>query len=290
VRSVRLVVRLMAVVVIAASLVALVFLATHDDDAERLTAGRPPTQFYEELDPDLLGEYAGVFGSAHNAGDDVGQLVEALRYGADAIEVDVVSVDGRLVAAHDRRLPVVGGLVFRGPSLGEAWSAGQAAGAVLLDLKQSDARFVDAVVQFLTARVGASEALGAEVVVMSPSPQVLERLSDEVPSVLAVLSVSTQVRLADVVADTGLVDQIDGVSVRQTLVTAELGDWVDRNRLLLVAWVVDDLARLNEMVRHGVDVVASDNLAILELLGAEDDDQTRLADRRSEPAGKSGGD
>jgi hypothetical protein len=161
VHVVRNVLRWLSVVVILAVLAGLAFLVIRDDRGERLTAGRRPSQFYRALGDDVVDDYAGALGVAHNAGDDLAQIVDVLSYGADAIEVDVVSLSGRLAAAHDEPLPVVGQVVFRGPSLEQSWSAGQAAGALLLDLKQTDAAFVAAVVRFLDGHMTTRDGDGA---------------------------------------------------------------------------------------------------------------------------------
>jgi hypothetical protein len=60
---------------------------------QRYTGAAPPAQFYEkvELDPALTGDYPHVFGVAHNAGNNLGTLAAALRYGADVVEIDVIS-------------------------------------------------------------------------------------------------------------------------------------------------------------------------------------------------------
>jgi hypothetical protein len=65
------------------------------------TGAAPPAQFYKkvELDPALAGDYPRVLGVAHNAGNNLGTLAAGLRYGADVMEIDVVSARGQLVAA-----------------------------------------------------------------------------------------------------------------------------------------------------------------------------------------------
>ncbi len=64
---------------------------------QRYTGAAPPAQFYEkvELDPALTGDYPHVLGVAHNAGNNLGTLAAALHYGADVVEIDVISARGR---------------------------------------------------------------------------------------------------------------------------------------------------------------------------------------------------
>ena len=54
-------------------------------------------------------------------------LAKALRYGADVIEIDVISARGQLVAGRIQPLPQLARQVFRGPTLAEAWDRAAAA-------------------------------------------------------------------------------------------------------------------------------------------------------------------
>jgi hypothetical protein len=103
------------------------------------------------------------------------------------------------------------------------------------------------------------------------------------------LSVAALARLEHLVEDPTSVRGVDGLSVRQSLVTEEIARWADGHDLFLVAWVVDDVARLNELVRLGVEVIASDNLAILELLGAQERGEAHLPQGRASDGGSAGG-
>jgi hypothetical protein len=106
---------------ILASLALLVAFVAFPGEAERFTAGKQPALFAGERDDDLLDDYATVFGVAHNSGDSTQATRQALDHGADVIEVDVVSVERRLYAGHDRPLPGISPRFFRGPPLEEIW-------------------------------------------------------------------------------------------------------------------------------------------------------------------------
>jgi glycerophosphoryl diester phosphodiesterase len=110
--------------------------AVFDARAERITAGRTPREFARRLDPGLGHGYASAIGVAHNAGDDLGTATEAAAYGADAIEIDVRSDGGELFASHDAPLPDLEDVVFRGPSLQQAWEIAQLRGTVLVQLAE----------------------------------------------------------------------------------------------------------------------------------------------------------
>ncbi len=59
--------------------------------------------------------YGEVMGSAHNSGGSVEATLEAIIFGADVIEADVVEIDGQLYTAHTPPLPIIGPRFFRGP-------------------------------------------------------------------------------------------------------------------------------------------------------------------------------
>jgi hypothetical protein len=178
--------------------------AVFDARAERITAGRTPREFARRLDPGLGHGYASAIGVAHNAGDDLGTATEAAAYGADAIEIDVRSDGSELFASHDAPLPGLEDVVFRGPSLQQAWDIAQLRGTVLLHLKGRD----------------------------------------------------RPLRAA-----------IDGVSVHNRLATLPLLAWLEHRRLTTFVWTVNDEARMNELLAHGVHGLISDRLDIVRLLG-----------------------
>jgi hypothetical protein len=64
---------------------------------QRYTGSAPPPQFYDQvqLEPALARDYPRVLGVAHNAGNNPGTLSTALRYGADVMEIDVISARGQ---------------------------------------------------------------------------------------------------------------------------------------------------------------------------------------------------
>jgi hypothetical protein len=91
---------IIAGVLVVALVVAVIVAWPH---ARRYTGAAPPAQFYQkvQLEPALAPDYQRVLGVAHN----LGTLAKALRYGADVIEIDVISARGRLVAGREQPLP-----------------------------------------------------------------------------------------------------------------------------------------------------------------------------------------
>ena len=251
-----------AVLVVAACLAVLGALVFDPERGEAWTSGLRPVQFFRELDAELLDDYADVFAVAHNSGDRVGATLEAVGYGADVIEVDVVSLDDRLYAAHGVPAPWIGGTVFRGPPLAQVWVAAAGAGAIKLDLKEGSTAFHELVLDFLADRRGRRR-----VIVVSGEPAVLRLFAEREPAVLRFLGVGDGGRLRLIVEDPAFAAIVDGVSIRHTLLDAERAAWLEERGLLTLAWTVNDLGRVNELVRLGVDGITTDNLAIMELLG-----------------------
>lgn len=262
-----------SILALLASFSMLVIFVVFDGEVERYTAGKMPAQFYEQLIGDELDDYQGVFGVAHNSGDSISATREAVEHGADIIEIDVITTRGRLFAGHDRPLPLVGGQLFRGPSLARAWTAAAEADAIKLDLKVSSQGFVDRVVRFLEARPG------PDVVVSSDDAATLAAFRDRVPDAVRLLRVTAASDIERLRTDAALLALIDGVTVRHTLLDDETLAWFEEQRLLVFAWTVNDLERLNHLVAGGVDAVTTDNLAILQLLGGQERDERAIRRR-----------
>lgn len=248
--------------VVAVCLVILGVLAFDPERGETWTSGLRPAQFFEELDAELLDDYNNAFGVAHNSGDGISATIEAISYGADVIEVDVVSFDGRLYASHGMPVPFIGESVFRGPDLATVWIASAGAGAIKLDLKESSPGFREMVFDFLEIRRGQRRVL-----LVSDVPSLLRQAAEREPSVIRIYSVANADRLRLIDEDPAFAAIVDGVSIRHTLIDEERAAWLETHDLLTLAWTVNRLERVNELVRLGVDGVTTDNLAILKLLG-----------------------
>jgi len=270
-----------SVLVIGTSLAALIGFVVFEDAAEEFTSGLPPIQFYRGLSENRLDDYGDVFAVAHNSGDRLGTTVEAIAHGADVIEIDVVSMHGRLYAAHSRPLPFLGPRAFRGPTLGEVWNASARAGAVKLDLKQSSAAFYDLVFAFLDAHRD-----GRPVIVVSSSPSALRAFQARAPDVYRFINATDANRQRALQRDPELLALIDGVSVRHDVLDADIAAWFDEQGVVTMAWTVNDLKRVNELVKLGVDAITTDNLAIMELLGDRDRGAAILARRSAAQPGE----
>lgn len=246
-----------------------------DDIAEELTTGRRPTQFRGELQAELLDDYAGVFGVGHNSGGTVAATLQARHAGTDVIEIDVASLDGELVSAHFPPLPLVGRRVFRGPTLRDVWTAA-AVEVIKLDLKETSSPFRRLVCSFLAANGD-----GRQVIVASRDAETLDALEACAPASFTFLSVSTGQHVDRLLADPDLAARLDGVTIRETLIDPDRASRLASAGLYAIAWTVNDLTRVNELVRLGVDGITTDNLAIMALLGGQERGERLLARPRS---------
>lgn len=231
---------------------------------QRYTGAAPPAQFYEEIqrEPALAHDYPRVVGVAHNAGNNLGTLSTALHYGADVIEIDVISARGQLMAGRDQPWAWLVRQLFQGPTLAEAWDHAAAADSVKLDVKQTDHRFLDDVVAFLAPR-----AEPQRVMISSRDPGALLYLRNRLPDVTLVFSVAGPDAVHRLMSDQLLQKTIDGASVFQGLVHPNLVTWMHEHKLPILTWTVNDSQRFNQLVRLGVDGITTANLAILRTLG-----------------------
>jgi glycerophosphoryl diester phosphodiesterase len=230
----------------------------------RYTGAAPPAQFYErvQLDPALAQDYGNVLGVAHNAGNNPGTTATALRDGADVIEIDVLSARGQLVAGRPQPWSWLAERIFQGPTLMEAWNHATAAKVIKLDLMQTDHKFLDELVTFLTER-----SRSRRVMISSRDPGALRYLHRRLPDVTLLFSVAFPDAVHQLQSDHALQEAIGGTSVFQGLVDANLVTWMHQHKLIVLAWTVNESQRFNELVRLGVDGITTANLAILRALG-----------------------
>jgi hypothetical protein len=181
------------------------------------------------------------------------------------IEVDVVSLGGRLYAAHDSPPIWIGDNVFRGPLLQRIWIASAGAEAIKLDLKESSPAFLNLLLEFLEDRRGQRM-----VMIASGNFDLLRTVAEREPGVLRIYSPGTDAQLRRLEEDPGVLEVIHGVSLRHGLIDEERAAWLQEHRLLTIAWTVNDLERVNELVLLGVDAITTDNLAIMRVLGNQE--------------------
>jgi len=227
------------------------------------TGAAAPAQFYQPVRPEpaLAQDYARVLGVAHNAGNNPATAAAAERYGADVIEIDVISARGQLVAGRNQPWGWLARQLFRGPALARAWDAAAAAGRVKLDLMQAGPGFLADLAAFVAAR-----ARPGRVMISSRDPGALEYLHRRLPEATMLFTLAGPAAVGQLQSDPALRQAIGGVSAFQGLVDAGLVTWAHRHHLLVLAWTVNDSQRLNQLVALGVDGITTANLAILRAL------------------------
>lgn len=228
----------------------------------RNTVGLAPELFYRDLEGDLLEDYEQVYAVAHNAGDRLGATREAIEYGADIVEIDVISVGGVLHAGHDVPSSTFGSITYSGPSLALIWSEAVETGIVKFDLKESTPSFVQLVIAFLKKNMG-----NAQVILATRSQSALAALRPALPSAVLLYSVGSLDALRAMRDNEQLLSIIDGVTIAAGLLNEDNVTWMRKLRLLIFAWTINRLETVNDLVRLGVNAITTDNLAIMELLG-----------------------
>jgi glycerophosphoryl diester phosphodiesterase len=181
---------------------------------------------------------------------------------------------GRLYAAHATPPKLIGAWLFRGPRLEDAWDVVAEADAVALDLKDASPAYEDALVRFIEDRPH------DQVVLSSRSLDSMLRLKQRLPNAHIYLSVPDR-EAFDRLANDERAARLDGVSMRHSHITEEVMTILASRRQRIIAWTVNDLARVNELVRLGVAGITSDNLAILALLGGRERDEPLLKRRNA---------
>jgi len=234
--------------------------ALFPSELEEFVGHGVPRQYRSSLLSEVLSDYAGVQGVAHNSGNSAVTAEAARQHGADIIEVDVVSVNGELYASHDGPVPLIGSRVFPRPTLQQVWEETEGT-PLLIDLKESSASYRTGLLDFLDANMD-----GREVTVSSRDLRTLDEFARRRPDARRLLSISSRSEL-ERLGEERLTSVVEGVSIRQTLLDEETMLWLKENGLLVFAWVVNDIQRVNQLVEWGVDGITTDDLAILELLG-----------------------
>jgi hypothetical protein len=184
-----------------------------------------------------------------------------LAHGADVIEIDVRAIGGKLYAAHTPPPGWMPSQAYSGLTLGEAWT--QAAGAryVQLDLKDSSSEATRLVASFLERHKGERR-----VFVSTRNYRALEAVHERSHDVGLLLSIGNGYELQSLLEVPERAEILTGVSVRATLLDAETMAWFKDRGLLVVAWTVNDVEQLNDLVALGIDAVSTDNLAILDAI------------------------
>jgi glycerophosphoryl diester phosphodiesterase len=196
---------------------------------------------------------------AHRAGNRLERLRASEAAGLGAVEADVNLFRGRLEVRH---LKTVGPL----PLLWDRWelaspwrprllleellATAAPATELMLDLKGSDRRLAERVVDTLTPYLGSRR-----LTISAHCWPLLEPFA-ELP-VRRLHSVRTHRQLRTLIRQTAGM-RIDGVSIHERLLDFHAVAELRRVAGLVLAWTVNDAARAAELVRLGIDGLISD--------------------------------
>ena len=165
---------------------------------------------------------------AHNAGDNLATARRAVAWRAGAVEIDVRRVEGVLVASHDAPLPLLEDVMFRAPSLQQAWDVAARRGTVLLHLKQHSGPYLAAVGSFVRAQPR------RQLILQSNDTASLQRMARELPDAQRLLLIANRDALARLRADPWAAETIGGVSLRDRLATPAVLAWLRADRLFVI--------------------------------------------------------
>lgn len=202
---------------------------------------------------------------AHQAGNSLSNLKDALTFSADLVEVDLWVHNGRLEARHERRVAGV-------PLLFEKWylrfaplhpfglaeliaGVGGRAG-VFLDLKNDGEGAATLIRRSIVAA-------GSPIRIAASAQQwaILRSIARVVPEVDLFYSVDVRAKLDLFLAVADRDMRPRGISCNHALLTEARVQALKRRNLMVVAWTVDDPARGAELVSWGVDALTTNNLA-----------------------------
>jgi glycerophosphoryl diester phosphodiesterase len=229
--------------------------------ADRLRWGIEPGQFYAALDGEPVFGTRSVLVAAHNAGNGGPSSSLAVAHGADIIEIDVISHNGKLYAAHNQLPGWLPSSVYNGPTLATAWKWTEGAKFVQLDLKETSTATLRQIYRFLE-----SHKDDRRVMISSRDLRALEMTSEEAPDAIRLLSIGDQAGLDRLRDDPDSAHLVNGVTIRASLLDQDTIDWLHDQGLLVIAWTVNDLPTTNQMLALGVDAITTDNLAVLDAL------------------------
>ena len=204
--------------------------------------------------------------NVHNAGDTTASARQAVAAGPSMIELDTSWTGSQVVVAH-----TLLSQPFRqdAPPLTDAWSRSQGPNAVLVDVKFRSHRGLDALAATL------AQHRDRPVYLSTPNPEALGYLHHAAPWTRPLLSLTNQSQLDTLLRDQVHVDGLVGVSIKQSLLTRPVARHLHDRGLLMLAYSVNDLTRVDTLASWGVRAITTDSLPVV---GA-------LAPRASIPVG-----
>jgi len=197
-----------------------------------------------------------VFAIAHEAGRSRATASNALAWGADAVEVDLVACRGQLYVSHS---PLPNNPPPTAPTLRQVWATDSEARVVELDLKQSTPAFRQLLLAFLASHRGAGHP---QIFVSSRDIATLRAVQAGAPNVFRFLSIDSVAELRALRASPSMQALLDGVSIDQNFLDPPTIAWLHAHHLLIFVWTVDDPTRAQALLSEGVNGITTDQSTI----------------------------
>lgn len=213
-----------------------------------LTAGPAPT---------LAPPSQPLLVNMHNAGDTAATARLAASAHPSMIEVDVSWNGSDLVVDHTL-LPRP--FTQHATELDDAWRRTTTAPDGFIDAKMRSDAGVDALIAF--ARAHRDRPL----YVSTPDAAVLTQLHEGAPWVHTLLSVCTPTQLAKVLQGRAEVPGLYGYSANAKLLSRTVDTRLSAHHRFVLAYSVDDMARIRTLAAQGVRGITTDNCSIAEAL------------------------
>lgn len=213
---------------------------------------------------------------AHNMGDDLNARDLAWVRAADVIEIDVLEIDGELIALHPLALSDLSNLATPQPqiTLEQAWDAAIPAGTIQLDLKSTGSLALKLTAEFLQRHRGE-----AQVIISSREPLALTVMAQDAPEACRYLSIKNARGLRNAFAKPDLMQKLDGVSVSEKVLDVDTIAQFHAMGIRVGAWTVNDPARAEVLVAAGVDAITTDNPELALTLGGGGSNRWKACDR-----------
>jgi glycerophosphoryl diester phosphodiesterase len=224
--------------------------------------GFPPV--FCNRDGDLTADLRRAFVVAHNVGEHLPSSRKSVEHGADVIEIDLFSRDGRLVAGHPRRAGFLGTFLIHTIDPGLAWGQAAQAPVVKLDLKQGSTEYLRLVFDFLAGKED------KPVLIVTPRRRVIEAFEHEAPWVIRSLTAHAE-RIEQLQSGDDLIARLDGISCGPAVLTNHMIAWAREHGLFTMSSVINSFPEADHLLKAGVDGIITDNFAIMEVIGGRGD-------------------
>jgi glycerophosphoryl diester phosphodiesterase len=145
-------------------------------------------------------------------------------------------------------------------SLAASWSIARLSGRVLFDIKSNSSTAVDQLIRFVLHHQGPVDWFS------TADMQALNRLRHRLPGSIRLLTVGSGPALARLLALAPKPGEINGVSIEQHLLTRSVVEALRGRGLLVQAYTIDQMSRINLLAGWGVTGITTNNVTAMAAL------------------------